>query len=89
MLQVLFLAVASGFAFIFVGERARLLISVMGAMLLLVFRLNAMAMWTAPTDGFGALAVAIEIDRTGPSPALRCCSAAIGLCGRGLTLLSS
>lgn len=59
VLQVLFLAVMSGFALIWMGERARPLLNVIDAALQMIFRIVAMVMWVAPIGAFGAIAFTV------------------------------
>jgi aerobic C4-dicarboxylate transport protein len=59
VLQVLFLAVISGFALIWMGPRARALVDVLDASLQMIFRIVAMVMWAAPIGAFGAIAFTV------------------------------
>jgi aerobic C4-dicarboxylate transport protein len=59
VLQVLFLAVLSGFALIWLGEKARPLLDVLDVALQMIFRIVSMVMWTAPIGAFGAIAFTV------------------------------
>jgi aerobic C4-dicarboxylate transport protein len=59
VLQVLFLAVMSGFALISLGEKARPLLNVLDAGLQMIFRIVNMVMWVAPIGAFGAIAFTV------------------------------
>ena len=59
VLQVLFLAVMSGFALIWLGEKARPLLNVLDVTLQMIFRIVAMVMWVAPVGAFGAIAFTV------------------------------
>lgn len=59
VLQVLFLAVLSGFALIWLGKRAQPLLDVLDAVLQMIFRIVAMVMWVAPIGAFGAIAFTV------------------------------
>lgn len=59
VLQVLFLAILSGSALIWMGEKARPLLNVLDAVLQMIFRIVAMVMWMAPIGAFGAIAFTV------------------------------
>jgi aerobic C4-dicarboxylate transport protein len=59
VLQVLFLAILSGFALIGLGEKARPLLDVLDAGLRMIFRIVNMVMWVAPIGAFGAIAYTV------------------------------
>ncbi|WP_206239615.1 cation:dicarboxylate symporter family transporter [Novosphingobium terrae] len=59
VLQVLFLAVLSGFALIWMGARAQPLLDVLDAGLQMIFRIVGMVMWVAPVGAFGAIAFTV------------------------------
>ncbi|MBC2667120.1 C4-dicarboxylate transporter DctA [Novosphingobium flavum] len=59
VLQVLFLAMFSGAALIWMGEKARPLLDVLDAVLQMIFRIVAMVMWVAPLGAFGAIAFTV------------------------------
>jgi aerobic C4-dicarboxylate transport protein len=59
VLQVLFLAILSGSALIWLGEKARPLLNVLDAALQMIFRIVAMVMWMAPVGAFGAIAFTV------------------------------
>ena len=59
ILQVLFLAVACGFALIWLGERARPLTDVIDVGAKMVFGVVRIVMWAAPLGAFGAIAFTI------------------------------
>ncbi|WP_137787756.1 cation:dicarboxylase symporter family transporter [Sphingomonas sp. 3P27F8] len=59
VLQVLFLAVLSGFALIWLGKRAQPLLDVLDTGLQMIFRIVAMIMWVAPIGAFGAIAFTV------------------------------
>lgn len=59
VLQVLFLAMISGTALIWMGEKARPLLDVLDAVLQMIFRIVAMVMWVAPIGAFGAIAFTV------------------------------
>jgi aerobic C4-dicarboxylate transport protein len=59
ILQVLFLSVMSGFALIWLGERARPLTEVIDVGGKMIFGIVRMVMWAAPIGAFGAIAFTI------------------------------
>jgi aerobic C4-dicarboxylate transport protein len=59
ILQVLFLSVLSGFALIWLGERARPLTEVIDVGGKMIFGIVGMVMWAAPIGAFGAIAFTI------------------------------
>jgi len=59
ILQVLFLAVTSGFALIWLGERAKPLTDVIDVGGKMIFGIVQMVMWAAPIGAFGAIAFTI------------------------------
>jgi aerobic C4-dicarboxylate transport protein len=59
VLQVLFLAVMSGFALIWMGARAKPVLDVLDAALQMIFRIVGMVMWVAPIGAFGAIAFTV------------------------------
>lgn len=59
ILQVLFLAVLSGFSLIWLGERAKPLTDVIDVGAQMVFGIVKMVMWFAPLGAFGAIAFTV------------------------------
>ena len=59
ILQVLFIAVLSGFALVWIGERAKPLVDVIEIAAKMVFAIVNMVMWTAPIGAFGAIAYTV------------------------------
>ncbi|HEX3939169.1 MAG TPA: C4-dicarboxylate transporter DctA [Xanthobacteraceae bacterium] len=59
ILQVLFVAILSGFALVFVGEKAKPLVDLIDIAAKMVFRIVGMVMWTAPLGAFGAIAFTV------------------------------
>ena len=59
ILQVLFIAVLSGFALVFVGDKAQPLVDLIDLGAKMVFRIVGMVMWTAPLGAFGAIAFTV------------------------------
>ncbi len=59
ILQVLFVAILSGFALIFVGDKAKPLVDLIDIAAKMVFRIVGMVMWTAPLGAFGAIAFTV------------------------------
>ncbi len=59
ILQVLFIAVLSGFALIWLGERAKPLVDVIDAAGKMVFVIVGIVMWAAPLGAFGAIAFTV------------------------------
>jgi aerobic C4-dicarboxylate transport protein len=60
ILQVLFIAVLSGFALVWIGEKAKPLVDVIDIDAKMVFGIVNMVMWTAPIGAFGAIAFTVE-----------------------------
>jgi aerobic C4-dicarboxylate transport protein len=59
ILQVLFIAVLSGFALIWLGERAKPLVDIVEITGKMVFVIVGIVMWTAPIGAFGAIAFTV------------------------------
>jgi aerobic C4-dicarboxylate transport protein len=59
ILQVLFIAVLSGFALVWIGEKAKPLVDVIDVGAKMVFGIVNMVMWTAPIGAFGAIAFTV------------------------------
>jgi aerobic C4-dicarboxylate transport protein len=59
ILQVLFVAILSGFALVFVGDKAKPLVDLIDLAAKMVFRIVGMVMWTAPLGAFGAIAFTV------------------------------
>jgi aerobic C4-dicarboxylate transport protein len=59
ILQVLFIAVLSGFALVWIGEKAKPLVDVIDIAGKMVFGIVNMVMWTAPIGAFGAIAFTV------------------------------
>jgi aerobic C4-dicarboxylate transport protein len=59
ILQVLFIAVLSGFALVWLGERAKPLVDVIDVASKMLFIIVGIVMWTAPIGAFGAIAFTI------------------------------
>jgi len=59
ILQVLFIAILSGFALVFVGDKAQPLVDLIDLGAKMVFRIVGMVMWTAPLGAFGAIAFTV------------------------------
>ena len=59
ILQVLFIAVLSGFALIWLGARAKPLVDVIDAAGKMVFVIVGIVMWAAPLGAFGAIAFTV------------------------------
>jgi aerobic C4-dicarboxylate transport protein len=59
ILQVLFIAVLSGFALVWLGERAKPLVDVIDLASKMLFVIVGMVMWTAPIGAFGAIAFTV------------------------------
>ncbi len=59
ILQVLFVAILSGFALVFVGDKAKPLVDLIDIAAKMVFRIVGMVMWTAPLGAFGAIAFTV------------------------------
>ncbi|MGC1776671.1 MAG: C4-dicarboxylate transporter DctA [Xanthobacteraceae bacterium] len=59
ILQVLFVAILSGFALVFVGDKAKPLVDLIDIAAQMVFRIVGIVMWTAPLGAFGAIAFTV------------------------------
>jgi aerobic C4-dicarboxylate transport protein len=59
ILQVLFIAILSGFALVWLGERAKPLVDVIEVASKMVFIIVGIVMWTAPLGAFGAIAFTV------------------------------
>src|SRR5580692_5509683 len=59
ILQVLFIAVLSGFALVWLGERAKPLVDIIEIVAKMVFVIVGIIMWTAPFGAFGAIAFTV------------------------------
>jgi aerobic C4-dicarboxylate transport protein len=59
ILQVLFIAILSGFALVWIGERAKPFVDLVEIASKMVFFIVAMVMWTAPLGAFGAIAFTV------------------------------
>jgi aerobic C4-dicarboxylate transport protein len=59
ILQVLFIAVLSGFALVWLGDRAKPLVDVIEIASKMVFIIVGIVMWTAPLGAFGAIAFTV------------------------------
>jgi aerobic C4-dicarboxylate transport protein len=59
ILQVLFIAILSGFALVWLGERAKPLVDVIEVTSKMVFIIVGIVMWTAPVGAFGAIAFTV------------------------------
>jgi len=59
VLQVLYIAVLSGFALSWVGERGKVLNQLVEAFSQMLFRIVAIVMWAAPIGAFGAIAFTV------------------------------
>ena len=59
ILQVLFVAVLSGFALVWIGERAKPLVDIIEIAARMVFVIVGIIMWTAPFGAFGAIAFTV------------------------------
>jgi aerobic C4-dicarboxylate transport protein len=59
ILQVLFIAVLSGFALVWLGERANPLVDVIDVASKMLFIIVGIVMWTAPIGAFGAIAFTV------------------------------
>ena len=59
ILQVLFIAVLSGFALVWIGERAKPFVDIVEIVSKMVFVIVGMVMWTAPIGAFGAIAFTV------------------------------
>jgi aerobic C4-dicarboxylate transport protein len=59
ILQVLFIAILSGFALVWIGERAKPLVDIIEIVAKMVFAIVGIIMWTAPFGAFGAIAFTV------------------------------
>jgi aerobic C4-dicarboxylate transport protein len=59
ILQVLFIAVLSGIALVWIGERAKPLVDVIDVASKMVFNIVGIVMWAAPIGAFGAIAFTV------------------------------
>lgn len=59
ILQVLFIAILSGFALVWLGERAKPLVDVIDVASKMLFIIVGIVMWTAPIGAFGAIAFTV------------------------------
>jgi aerobic C4-dicarboxylate transport protein len=59
ILQVLFIAILSGFALVSLGERAKPLVDMIDVAAKMVFVIVGIVMWTAPLGAFGAIAFTV------------------------------
>jgi aerobic C4-dicarboxylate transport protein len=59
ILQVLFIAILSGFALVWIGERAKPLVDIIEIVAKMVFVIVGIIMWTAPLGAFGAIAFTV------------------------------
>jgi len=59
ILQVLFIAILSGFALVWIGERAKPLVDIIEIVAKMVFVIVGIIMWTAPIGAFGAIAFTV------------------------------
>jgi aerobic C4-dicarboxylate transport protein len=59
ILQVLFIAILSGIALVWIGERAKLLVDVIDVASKMVFNIVGIVMWAAPIGAFGAIAFTV------------------------------
>ncbi len=59
ILQVLFIAVLSGFALVWLGERAKPFVDIVDIAGKMVFVIVGIVMWTAPIGAFGAIAFTV------------------------------
>jgi len=59
ILQVLFVAVLSGFALVWLGERGKPLVDIIEVAQKMVFVIVGFVMWTAPLGAFGAIAFTV------------------------------
>jgi aerobic C4-dicarboxylate transport protein len=59
ILQVLFIAILSGFALVRIGERAKPFVDFIEIASKMIFFIVAMVMWTAPLGAFGAIAFTV------------------------------
>jgi aerobic C4-dicarboxylate transport protein len=59
ILQVLFIAILSGFALVWLGERAKTFVDLVDIAAKMVFFIVGLVMWTAPLGAFGAIAFTV------------------------------
>jgi aerobic C4-dicarboxylate transport protein len=59
ILQVLFIAILSGFGLVWLGERAKPLVDVIEVASKMIFIIVGFVMWTAPLGAFGAIAFTV------------------------------
>jgi aerobic C4-dicarboxylate transport protein len=59
ILQVLFIAILSGFALVWIGDKARPLVDIIEIVAKMVFVIVGIIMWTAPLGAFGAIAFTV------------------------------
>ncbi len=59
ILQVLFIAILSGFALVFIGDKAKPLVDIIEIAAKMVFVIVGIIMWTAPLGAFGAIAFTV------------------------------
>jgi aerobic C4-dicarboxylate transport protein len=59
ILQVLFIAILSGFALVFLGDRGKPLVDIIDSAAKMVFVIVGFVMWTAPIGAFGAIAFTV------------------------------
>jgi aerobic C4-dicarboxylate transport protein len=59
ILQVLFIAILSGIALVWIGERAKPLVDVIDVASKMVFNIVGIVMWAAPIGAFGAIAFTV------------------------------
>ncbi|HZC55903.1 MAG TPA: C4-dicarboxylate transporter DctA [Xanthobacteraceae bacterium] len=59
ILQVLFVAILSGFALVFIGDKAKPLVDIIDLVAKMVFVIVGIIMWTAPLGAFGAIAFTV------------------------------
>ncbi|MGB6660925.1 MAG: cation:dicarboxylase symporter family transporter, partial [Xanthobacteraceae bacterium] len=59
ILQVLFIAILSGLALVWIGERAKPLVDIIEIVAKMVFVIVGIIMWTAPFGAFGAIAFTV------------------------------
>jgi aerobic C4-dicarboxylate transport protein len=59
ILQVLFIAILSGFALVWLGERAKPFVDLVDIAAKMVFFIVGLVMWTAPLGAFGAIAFTV------------------------------
>jgi aerobic C4-dicarboxylate transport protein len=59
ILQVLFIAILSGFALVFIGDKAKPLVDIVDIVAKMVFVIVGIIMWTAPLGAFGAIAFTV------------------------------